>query len=94
MGMGRLSLLTRYLGTILTKLVSGNIINWDEHLSLMLFSNIITYKVVTRYTPYQLMYGLHPLMPTKYIVPIAGGNERNNILMKVLINKITKLEKL
>jgi hypothetical protein len=22
------------------------------------------------------MYGLHTLMPTKYIVPIVGGNER------------------
>jgi hypothetical protein len=52
----------------------------------MLFSNIIAYKVVIRYTPYQLMYGLHPLMPTKYIILIAGGNERNNIPVKVLIN--------
>jgi hypothetical protein len=31
-------------------------------------------------------------MPTKYIILIAGGNERNNIPVKVLINWITKLE--
>jgi hypothetical protein len=43
----------------------------------MLFSYIITYKVVTSYTPYQLMYGLHPLMPTKYIISIIGGNEKD-----------------
>jgi hypothetical protein len=47
----------------------------------MLFSYIIAYKVATRYTPYQLVYGLHPLMPIKYIVLIASGNKRNNTLM-------------
>jgi hypothetical protein len=40
------------------------------------------------------MYGLHPLMPTKYIVSIVGGNEKDNILVKVVTNKITKLKKL
>jgi hypothetical protein len=48
-------------------------------MSTMLFSYRIVYKVVTRYTRYQLVYELHPLMPTKYIVPIASGNERNSI---------------
>jgi hypothetical protein len=60
----------------------------------MLFSYIIAYKVAIGYTPYQLLYELHPLMPTKYIVPIASGNERGNILVRVLTNKITELEKL
>ncbi len=64
-------------GTFLTKLVSENIIDWDEHLSTMLFSYKIAYKISTRYTPYQLVYGLHPLMPTKYIVPIISGEERD-----------------
>jgi hypothetical protein len=40
------------------------------------------------------MYGLHPLMPTKYIVPVIGGNERDNTSVKVLISRITELEKL
>jgi hypothetical protein len=39
----------------------------------MLFSYITAYKVAIRYTPYQLVYGLHPLMPTKYIVPVVSG---------------------
>jgi hypothetical protein len=59
----------------------------------MLFSYKTTYKV-TRYTTYQLVYGLHPLMPTKYIVLVVGGDERDNTLVRVLISKITKLEKL
>ncbi len=60
----------------------------------MLFSYKTTYKVATWYTPYQLVYGLHPLMPTKYIVPIVNGNERDNIQMKVLTSKIIELKKL
>jgi hypothetical protein len=39
------------------------------------------------------MYGLHPLMPTKYIVQIASGNEKDNIPMRVLTSRITKLKK-
>jgi hypothetical protein len=44
----------------------------------MLFSYRIAYKIATRHTPYQLVYGLHPLMPTKYIVQVASGNEKDN----------------
>jgi hypothetical protein len=33
-------------------------------------------------------------MPIEYIVPIIGGNERDNTPMRVLINKITHVEKL
>jgi len=44
-------------------------------MSIMLVSYKTTYKVVTRYTPYQLMYGLHSLMPTKYMVLVGNGNE-------------------
>jgi hypothetical protein len=73
---------------LLTKLVSENRTIWDEHLSIVLFSYITTYKVSIGYTPYQLMYGLHPLMPTEYIVLVVGKNERDGILMKVLIGKV------
>jgi hypothetical protein len=60
----------------------------------MLFSYKNAYKVATWYTPYQLMYGLHPLMPTKYIVPIVNGNEKDTTLVRILTSKIIKLEKL
>jgi hypothetical protein len=60
----------------------------------VLFSYKIAYKITIGYTPYQLLYGLHPLMPTKYIRPIVGGNEKDNISVRVLTNRIIKLEKL
>jgi hypothetical protein len=53
----------------------------------MFFSYRIIYKVATWYTPYQLVYGLHPLMPIVYIVLIDGGNEKDNTLVKVLTSK-------
>jgi hypothetical protein len=40
------------------------------------------------------MYGLHPLMPIKYIVSIVSGNQRDNTSVKVLTNRVSKLEKL
>jgi hypothetical protein len=85
---------TKVLGTLLTKLVNENKTDWDEHLSTMLFSYKSTYKITTWYTSYQLVYGLHPLMPIEYIVLIAGGNKRNCTLVKLLTSRITKLEKL
>jgi hypothetical protein len=36
----------------------------------------------------------YPLMPTKYIIPVVDGDERNNIPMRVLANRIIKLKKL
>ncbi len=63
-GNGKAEFTNKVLGTLLTKLVNENKTDWDEHLSLVLFSYITTYKVATGYIPYQLMYGLHPLMPT------------------------------
>ncbi len=59
----------------MTKLISENKIYWDENLFIMLFSYKIAYKITTKYTPYQSMYGLHPMMPIKYIVQIVDGNE-------------------
>jgi hypothetical protein len=83
----------KVLGTLLTKLVSENRTYLDEHLSTMLFSYRTEYKVVIWYTPYQLVYGLHPLMPTEYIVLVVGGNEKDSTPMRVLTSKVTKLEK-
>jgi hypothetical protein len=67
---GQVESTNKVLGTLLTKLVSENKADCNEHLSTVLFSYKTIDKVATKYTPYQLMYGLHPLMPIKYIVLI------------------------
>jgi hypothetical protein len=88
-GNGQVESTNKVLRTLSTKLVSENITYWDKHLFTMLFSYKIAYKVTTRYTPYQLVYGLDPLMPTKYIMPIVGRNQKNNTLVRVLTNKVS-----
>ncbi len=61
-------------------------------MSTMSFSYRTIDKVAIGYTQYQLVYGLHPLMPIEYIVLIANGDEKNNTLVKVLTNRIIELE--
>jgi len=77
-GNGQARSINKVFGTLLTKLISENKINWDEHLLTIFSSYKIAYKVTTWYTPYQLMYGLHPLMSIKYIVLGVNGNQKDN----------------
>ncbi len=50
--------------------------------------------MATCYTPYQLIYGLHLLMPTKYVLPPINGDNKYVEPIKILIIKIIKLKKL
>ncbi len=93
-GNGQVESINKVLGTFLTNLISENIIDWDEHLPTMLFSYKIIYKITIRYTLYQLVYGLHPLMPIEYIMLIVGGNQKYSSSIRVLINKVYELKKL
>jgi hypothetical protein len=51
-GIGQVESINNVLGTLLTKLVSENRTDWDEHLSIVLFSYKIAYKIAIGYTPY------------------------------------------
>jgi hypothetical protein len=61
---------------------------------LQCYFHTIAYKVAIGYTPYQLMYGLHLVMPIEYIIPVVGGDEKDNVPVNVLITRIIKSEKL
>jgi len=50
--------------------------------------------VAISYTPYQLIYGLHPLMPTKYVLSTICGDHRDVEPTIVLTARIIKLEML
>jgi hypothetical protein len=51
-GNGQVESTKKVLGTLLTKLVSENIVSWDKRLSIVLFLYKIAYKVTIGYTPY------------------------------------------
>jgi len=50
--------------------------------------------VVIGYTPYQLMYGLHPLMPIEYVLPTINGDHINAKPTRIPTVRIIELEKL
>ncbi len=50
--------------------------------------------MVTGYTPYELVYGLHPLMLTKYVLLVISGDHIDVEPTRVLTTRIIKLEKL
>ena len=54
---------------MLQKLVNDNRTDWDIQLYTVLFSYRTAYKVAMGHSPFELIYGLLPLMPTEYIVP-------------------------
>jgi hypothetical protein len=68
--------------------------NLDEHLFTILFSNRTIHKVATCYTPYHIIYGLHPLMPIKYVILAISGDHKDVTPTRVLTTKIIELEKL
>jgi hypothetical protein len=53
------------LKRILTKLVNVNQNDWDVMLPTALWAYQTAYNVSTQYTPYKLVHGLMPLLPTK-----------------------------
>jgi hypothetical protein len=80
--------------TFVCCLNNENEVDSDEYLLIMCFSYKITYKVATWYTPYQLVYGLHPLMHTKYVLLTFNEDHKDANIVKVFINQLIGLEKL
>jgi hypothetical protein len=51
-------------------------------MSIVLFSYRTAYKVGIGHTPFQLVYGLHPLLPTEYMLPFTLGENRDHNMLK------------
>jgi len=79
----------------LTKLVNENRTNWDEHLHTILFTYRTAFKMGTCHTPFQLVYGSHALMSTKYLLPMTNSVMFKDFTMtRVFSTKMLKLKKL
>jgi hypothetical protein len=74
---GQVESTNKVISKVLTKLVNENTIDWDEHLSIILFSYKIAYKVEIISTPYQLIYGLHLLMLIEYVLLTISGDQKD-----------------
>jgi hypothetical protein len=93
-GNGHVEFTNKDFGTLLTKLMNENQNDWDEHMSTILFFYRIVFKVGTSHLPFQLVYGLHLLLPIEYLLPSKLGHTFDLKLVKVLTNHLSKLEKL
>ncbi len=82
------------IGTLITKLVNEKMIDWDEHLHIVLYAYQTTYnKMTTCHTPFQLVYGLHPLMLVEYLLPTTLlGIKKFIEFAIVLTSRIIKLD--
>jgi len=90
-GNGQAKSTNKVIGRLLTKLVHEKRTYWDEHMFTIFFHKRTTYKVVVGY---QLVHGLHPLMPIETKIQLLMGTTIDAKLTKVLTTRIRKLEKL
>jgi hypothetical protein len=56
---GQVEYTNKLIGALITKLVNENKPSWQENFPLYFY-----HIVIVGYIPYQLVYGLHPLMLT------------------------------
>jgi hypothetical protein len=73
---------------LLTKLVNKHRMNWDKHLHTILFAYKIAFKVGTSHTPFQLVYGLHALMPIEYLLLTSKYKISNSIFWSKIWTKM------
>jgi hypothetical protein len=66
---GQVELINKTLGIFLAKLINVNHIDWDAMLFIALWAYQTTYKVTTQFMPFELVYGIQPVMPTEFMVP-------------------------
>ncbi len=56
---------------------------------IVLLSYQTTYKVGIGHTPFQLVYGLHPLLFAKYMLPSRLGEHVDPKSIKILISQLS-----
>ena len=94
-GNGQAESTNKVIVKMLQKLVNDNCTNWDIQLYTVLFSYRTTYKVATGHSPFELVYGLLPLMPIEYIVLTQRTTTDLNFTQhRVLAARIADLDKL
>jgi hypothetical protein len=81
----------KVIGLFFIKLVNEKCNDWDKHLHIVLCANWTTFKVTIEHTPFQLVYGLHPLVPIKHLLPSENTPTKHTPIC-VPSSQITDLE--
>ena len=61
------------LVTMIVKVVNFNKNNWDICLISVLWAYQRTYRLTTKYIPFELVFGIQPMLPFKMLVPTFTG---------------------
>ncbi len=82
---------------ILTKLINANQNDWDVMFTIASWAYQMAYRITTQHSPYELIYGLMLLLPTKVLILTnwtsvkRNGNMENALLIQmqdlVLLNE-------
>jgi hypothetical protein len=92
-GNGQVKFTNKVIGSLLTKLVNENWIDWDEHVHMVLYAYHILVKVTTGHTSFQLVYGLYLLMPIEYTLPTSNSHlDRDFFPTHILTSHMVELE--
>jgi hypothetical protein len=59
------------------------------NMSTFIFSYQTTYKLGISHTPFELVYGLLPLLPIKYLLPFRPSENRNPQPVRILISRLS-----
>jgi transposase InsO family protein len=96
-GNGHTKWTNKILKQILTKVINVNQNDWDVMLTMASWAYQMAYRITTQHSPYELIYGLMLLLPTKVIIPMnwtsvkRNGNMENALLIQmkylVLLNE-------
>lgn len=68
LGNGQAKSINKVVVLLLQRLVNHNQTNRDRQLPTVLCAYKTTFKIGTGHTLFQILYGIIPLMPTKYLV--------------------------
>ena len=94
-GNGQAESTNKVIAKMLQKLVNDNRTDWDIQLYTVLFSYRTAYKVATGHSPFELVYGLLPLMLTEYIFPTQRTTTDLDFTQhKILAARTADLDKL
>ena len=83
----------RTIEDMLSKYISANQRDWDEHLPLLLLAYRSSVHESTQQTPYMMMFGRHALLPVDLVCPQSGTGIEMTTHEYVKVLKQRRLEK-
>ena len=94
-GNGQAESTNKTIINMLRRFIHANQMDWDDCLPAALWAYRVATKTATQRSPFELVYGTQPLLPTEYIAPtFQSMNPRDYSPHKVLATRIQDIHHL